>query len=62
MPVSLTGVVKPEIRKLHAKQAMNTDAERKATEIRIRAERKAGQLMREMERAKPLPGTATVRS
>jgi hypothetical protein len=34
----------------YARQAMNTDAERKATEIRIRAERKAGQMMREMER------------
>jgi hypothetical protein len=30
---------------------MNTNAERKATEIRLRAERKAGQMMREMERS-----------
>lgn len=30
---------------------MNTDAERKATEIRLRAERGAGQMMREMERS-----------
>jgi len=37
----------------YAKQAMNLEAERKAIEIRIRAERKAGQLMREMEKVSP---------
>jgi hypothetical protein len=35
----------------YAKQAMNTDAERKATEIRIRAERKCGQLLSEKEKS-----------
>lgn len=34
----------------YAKQAMNTDAERRATEIRLRAERRAGQLLSEKER------------
>jgi hypothetical protein len=34
----------------YAKQAMNTEAERKATEIRIRAERRVGQLLAEKER------------
>lgn len=35
---------------LYAKQAMNTDAERQATDIRLRAERKAGELMSAMQR------------
>jgi hypothetical protein len=30
----------------YARQAQNTDAEREAAEIRMRAERKAGQLLR----------------
>ena len=34
------------------KMAKNLEAERQAVEIRIRAERKAGQLMREMEKDK----------
>ena len=34
----------------YAKQAMNTDAERKACEIRLRAERKAGSMLAEKER------------
>lgn len=34
------------------RQAKNTDAERKACEIRLRAERKAGELLRGMEKAK----------
>ncbi|MCP4412643.1 MAG: hypothetical protein GY808_08780 [Gammaproteobacteria bacterium] len=36
---------------VYAKQAMNLNAERQAVEIRIRAERKAGQLMKSMERS-----------
>jgi hypothetical protein len=34
---------------VYAKQALNLDAERKAAEIRIRAERKAGELLKEMK-------------
>jgi spore cortex formation protein SpoVR/YcgB (stage V sporulation) len=33
----------------YAQQAHNTDAERKATEIRVRAERRAGELLRSMK-------------
>ncbi len=33
-------------------EPMNTDAERKATEIRLRAERRAGELLRETKKAK----------
>ncbi len=36
---------------VYAKQAMNLDAERQAVEIRIRAERKAGQLLKGMEKS-----------
>ena len=36
----------------YARQACNTEAERKAAEIRIRAERKAGQLLKEIEKSK----------
>jgi hypothetical protein len=36
----------------YAAQARNTEAERQACEIRLRAERRAGQLLREMEKAK----------
>jgi hypothetical protein len=36
----------------HAKQAKNTEAERRACEIRLRAERKVGQLLKEREKAK----------
>lgn len=35
---------------IYAKQAMNVEAERKATAIRLRAERKAGELMRGMQK------------
>jgi hypothetical protein len=35
---------------IYAKQAMNVEAERKATEIRLRAERRAGELMAKLER------------
>jgi len=34
----------------YAKQAMNTEAERQAINIRLRAERKAGEMLKEMER------------
>jgi hypothetical protein len=34
---------------VYAKQAQNREAERKAAEIRIRAERRAGQLLKEMK-------------
>lgn len=37
----------------YARQACNVKAEWKAAEIRIRAERKAGQLLREIEKGKP---------
>lgn len=33
------------------RQAANTDAERKAADVRIRAERRSGELLKEMERA-----------
>jgi hypothetical protein len=36
----------------YARQAKNVEAERRACEIRLRAERKAGQLLRQMEKAK----------
>jgi hypothetical protein len=36
---------------LYARQARNTDAERKASEIRLRAERRTGELLKELERA-----------
>jgi hypothetical protein len=36
----------------YSRQARNVDAERKACDIRIRAERKAGQLLKKMEKAK----------
>jgi hypothetical protein len=36
----------------YAKQAKNTEAERRACEIRLRAERKAGQLLKKMPKAK----------
>jgi len=41
----------PQARALevYAAQALNTDAERKACEIRLRAERRAGELLKEME-------------
>lgn len=41
---------------LYAKQAMNVDAERKASEIRLRAERRAGELMLKMQKE---PGKRT---
>lgn len=41
---------------VYAKQAMNVEAERKATEVRLRAERRAGQLMAALKRE---PGKRT---
>ncbi|MBP9149229.1 MAG: hypothetical protein KBG00_10655 [Rhodoferax sp.] len=38
---------------LYAKQARNTDAERKASEIRLRAERRTGELLKDLARATP---------
>jgi hypothetical protein len=44
---------------MYARQVQNTEAERQACEIRLRAERKAGQLLRAMEKAKRGPGKGT---
>jgi hypothetical protein len=41
---------------VYAQQAQNVEAERKACEIRLRAERKAGQLLAGMDKAKAAPG------
>ncbi len=41
---------------VYAKQAMNLDAERQAVEIRIRAERKTGQLLKGLEKHKGSSG------
>jgi hypothetical protein len=41
---------------LYARQARNVEAERQCVEIRIRAERRAGELLRQMEKAKGSPG------
>lgn len=38
---------------LYAKQSRNTDAERRACEIRLRAERRTGELLKELARATP---------
>lgn len=38
---------------VYAKQAMNVEAERKATEVRLRAERRAGELMSTLQRTSP---------
>ena len=40
---------------VYAAQARNTEAERRACEIRLRAERRAGELLREREKARPGP-------
>lgn len=41
---------------VYAKQAQNVDAERKATEVRLRAERRTGELLSELQKA---PGKRT---
>ena len=38
---------------IYAKQARNLDAERKACDIRLRAERRTGELLKELHRAEP---------
>lgn len=38
---------------LYARQARNTDAERKASEVRLRAERRTGELLKELARIEP---------
>jgi len=43
----------------YAKQAMNTEAERQAINIRLRAERKAGEMLKEMERSPRANGGMT---
>lgn len=40
----------------YARQAQNVEAESQACEVRLRAERKAGQLLRQIEKAKGAPG------
>lgn len=40
---------------VYAQQAKNIENERRACEIRLRAERKAGELLRDMEKARPGP-------
>ncbi|WP_233867251.1 hypothetical protein [Paraburkholderia adhaesiva] len=46
---------------IYARQAQNFEAERKATEIRIRAERQAGELLHRMARATPSGNNQHVR-
>jgi hypothetical protein len=43
----------------YSKQAKNTEAERKACEIRLRAERRCGQLLAELEKAKGAQGSGS---
>jgi hypothetical protein len=43
----------------YARQAKNTEAERQACEIRLRAERRCGQLLKETEKAKGAQGTGS---
>lgn len=45
--------------RLYAKQAGNVDAERKACEVRLRAERRAGELLKELARAPTAQGGNT---
>jgi hypothetical protein len=46
---------RPVAMEVYLRQAKNTEAERRACEIRLRAERKAGELLRNIEKAKPGP-------
>jgi hypothetical protein len=43
---------------LYARQARNTDAERKASEVRLRAERRTGELLKELDRSTPVQAGA----
>ncbi len=45
----------------YAQQALNMEAERQAAEIRIRAERKAGELLKESKNIKPTRRVLEVR-
>lgn len=44
---------------VYARQAKNTEAERQACEIRLRAERRCGKLLKEIEKAKGARGNAS---
>lgn len=44
---------------VYARQAKNTEAERQACEIRLRAERKCGQMLADMDKLKGRPGKAS---
>src|SRR3954464_5379765 len=44
---------------MYARLAQNVETERRACEIRLRAERRAGQLLRDMEKLKGRPGKAS---
>lgn len=46
----------------YARQARNTEAEQKACEIRLRAERRAGQMLGEMDKAKGAAATPSQRA
>src|SRR4051794_943317 len=44
---------------VYAQQALNVEAERQASQIRLRAERRCGQLLRQREKAKGAQGTGS---
>jgi hypothetical protein len=52
LPEAEKGQARDHAVEAYFKQAKNTEAERRACEIRLRAERKAGQLLAKMEKAK----------
>ncbi len=39
---------------VYAKQALNVEAERQAAKVRVRAERRAGEMLKEMKKKRPL--------
>jgi hypothetical protein len=47
---------------VYAQQARNTDAERKAAAVRLRAERRTGELLRDLERTEPKDRSPTGRA